>query len=400
MSRSISPPPLKRRKVAVQESAKLNPIRIFSWNISGIDAFLPPPNTQNITAFFQPKSSTSSGQSTSSSSPLRAFLTRHNNPHVLFLQELKIAPRNATDTLASLRRALNPPTSDAHRPTYEIHISLPRDKYNARAFGGKLYGVATILRSDFADKHITRVYAPDWDLEGRVLITETNFPETKSPIEIKPPIQTNFPPEDTLIPKSHPEPLALINIYAINGTSAPYYNPDTGKVTGTRHDLKVRYHSLLRDECLLLEKRGFHVVVAGDVNVARSAWDGFPRLRTVPEIHCVNRRDFNGKFFGRGDNIRAGVECGEGVGHGSEGVEGGCLDAVDVWRAVFGEERRYTYFPRGREWGSSCDRVDMVFVSGGLWEAGRVLGTGILDTVQEGGTSDHVPIWVEVGVGG
>jgi len=107
----------------------------------------------------------------------------------------------------------------------------------------------------------------------------------------------------------------------------------------------------------------------------------------------VNRRDFNEKFFGRVDNERAGVEVG-----GWE-VEGECLDAVDVWRAVYGAERKYTYYPQGREWGTSCDRVDMVFVSKGLWEGGRVLGTGILDTVQERGTSDHVPVWIEVGLG-
>ncbi|KAK0641659.1 Endonuclease/exonuclease/phosphatase, partial [Cercophora newfieldiana] len=354
-------------------------IRIFSWNINGMDAFLPPPHTQKITTFFHPKPSTSSHTSPPPSpSPLRAFLTRHNNPHVLFLQELKIAPQNAPATLASLRRALQPPSTSTSTPPYKIHTSLPRDKHNARAFGGKLYGVAALIRCDFADRHLDRIYAPDWDREGRVLI-----------LELKPPSSLPAKP-NTQTPSA--KPLTLINTYAPNGTSAPYYHPQTGTPTGTRHDFKLRFHSLLRDECLALQARGFHVVIAGDVNVARGPWDGFPRLRTVPGVHCENRKDFNGKFFGREDCERAGADW------NGEGDEG-CLDAVDVWRGVYGAERRYTYYPRGVEWGRSCDRVDMVFVSRELWEEKRVLGTGILDTVQERGTSDHVPVWVEVRLG-
>ena len=80
---------------------------------------------------------------------------------------------------------------------------------------------------------------------------------------------------------------------------------------------------------------------------------------------------------------------------GGGGEEGG-LGGVDVWRAMHGDERRYTYFPRNRKWGSSCDRVDCVIVSRGLWESGLVKACGILDSEEERGPSDHVPIWVDV----
>ncbi|KAK0620410.1 hypothetical protein B0T14DRAFT_586753 [Immersiella caudata] len=304
MSRNFSPPPLKQRKVAVRDNTQGDLIRIFSWNINSIDAFLPPPNTQKIAAFFQPKPS-------STEAP-----THH--------------PRSAAP---STLQTLN---STTKLRNYNVHTSLPRDRYNARAFGGKLYGVATILRSDFAERRIERVYAPDWDLEGRVLIAETRSPC-----------------EENHVSERGEKPLAMINICATNGTDGPYYHPDTGKAVGTRHDPAM--------------------------------------LRAVPSRHCVNWRDFNGKLFGKEDNERAGVEGGE--------VEGESLDAVDVWRAVNGAERKYTYYPRGKEWVMSCDRMDMVFVSRDLWEEERVLKPGIFDTVQERGTSDHVPIWVEVGLG-
>jgi hypothetical protein len=39
-------------------------------------------------------------------------------------------------------------------------------------------------------------------------------------------------------------------------------------------------------------------------------------------------------------------------------VEEEIFDGMDAWRELFAEERRYTYYLRGREWGSRCDRVD------------------------------------------
>lgn len=398
----------------------LQTIRIFSWNINGIDPFLPTQSTK-ITSFFQP--SNPSQQPTPPKSPsIRAFLARHGFPEVLFLQELKIQPSNPKPIaalLTSLNTPLNP-SDDALSPsrTYTLHTSLPRDKYNARGFGGKLYGVGTILRADVAQSLVARVRDVPWDLEGRVSVVELHSLS---------PLPTTTPPSPSPQPNSLAKPLALLNIYAVNGTAAPYRCPTTGRPHGTRHDHKLAFHARLRDECLALEAIGFRVVVAGDLNVARGALDGWPGLRTWPRQHCVNRADFNGKFFGRGENERGaawvgggdgGKEGGEGGEGGGEGEGGGdgdgdagtrdggkgekerWWDGVDVWRAMYGRERKYTYFPRGREWGTSCDRVDMVIVSRALWEEGRVVGTGILDTPQERGVSDHVPLWVEVRVDG
>ena len=111
------------------------------------------------------------------------------------------------------------------------------------------------------------------------------------------------------------------------------------------------------------------------MNVARTENDSYPALR-MGEEHVVNRADFEEKII-----------SGAGM--------------TDVWRMRWGEEgRKFTYRPRrkGRGWGSGGDRVDMVLVGRGL--EGTVRGCDILDCEEERGGSDHVPLWVEVEVGG
>ncbi|KAK4198002.1 Endonuclease/exonuclease/phosphatase [Triangularia verruculosa] len=376
MTREISPPPLKRRRLAPKDAeSKAQSFRVFSWNINGVGAFLPP-TTAKITTFFKQTNNSearpvsppkTTGQRTSNL--LRAFLARHNWPEVLFLQELKIK-HGDSKTLAALLTAINTPLNSSdiasEGRSYTLDAVLPRDKYNARGFQGRLYGVGTIIRKDFARNHVTQIRDVDWDLEGRVNIVELK----KGPAENR--------------------PLALINIYAVNGTTAPYRSPETGKVAGTRHDHKLAFHTRLRDECLELEARGYDVVVAGDLNIARGILDGHPNLRTHPAQHCINRADFNAKFFGKEDNERANAYV------TVNDEDEACLDAVDVFRAIHGTERRHTYHPRTANWGSSCDRVDLILVSKCLWEDGRVLNTGLLDSPQERGPSDHVPLWVEL----
>lgn len=207
-----------------------------------------------------------------------------------------------------------------------------------------MYGIASIMRRDFSDSAVETVREVDWDLEGRVHCIELR------------------------------QQLAVFNVYAVNGTDNPYRSPVTGAVAGTRHDRKLAFHRLLVEECKRYEARGWKVVLAGDFNVARSVIDGWPNLRTYPEQHVRNRADFNAKFFEDEDGLRA----------------------VDVWRALKGRERRYTYFPRGRPWGSSCDRVDFAVVSRKLFDEGVVVDSGILDSAEERGPSDHVPLWVEL----
>ncbi|KUI59000.1 hypothetical protein VP1G_06226 [Cytospora mali] len=429
MERDISPPPTKRRKLtAVPSSSSNEPIgikpqvmtggstrciRIFSWNINGIQSFLPE-STAPITSFFKPTVqqqkrarddepaadiSPSRGplQKTSTNSTLRAFLARHQWPEVLFLQELKINPSDQKTPTALLSTINTSSGSDDPKlpcTTYTLDVNRPRDKFNAKGFGGKLYGVGTILREDFASRHVASIRHAEWDLEGRVSIVELR----------RPPGDDDHACDKTTRCQGNghrPKPLALLNVYAVNGTSAPYKSPESGKIVGTRHDHKLAFHSRLRDECLMLERRGFDVVVAGDLNVARGRLDGHPNLRTWPKQHSLNRADFNAKFFRDEDNRRADAYVGRqgadiGSGKSGDGDEDS-FDGVDVFRALRGKTRKYTYHPRSdREWGSNCDRVDLIIFSRSLHTTGRVVDTDIFDTPQERGTSDHVPLWVAV----
>lgn len=369
MSRSISPPSKRRRtsvdydrptkepSSATLDSPPPDVMRIFSWNINGIAPFLQKP----ITSFFH-SSRTSQAKRIKEVIPpasLRGFLHRHHWPAVLFLQEVKIASTD-TKTQNAVRSAVNAAlpiesTTSGKGPAYEVHLVLPTDRHNARGLGGngKVYGVCSIIRSDLFLRYGARFRTVDWDQEGRVSIVELQAAASK---------------------------LALFNIYAVNGTDNPYRDPATGAVRGTRHDRKLAFHRRLMEECLRLEDEGWGVLVAGDMNVAPSLLDGYPRLRTTPHQHVINRADFNSRFLG--------------IKNGSGGSMS--WDGVDVWRQIHETERRYTYFPRSREWGTSCDRVDYVIAGRSIWEAGFITGSGILDSEAERGPSDHVPVWVDV----
>ncbi|CAD0039858.1 unnamed protein product [Aureobasidium pullulans] len=136
-------------------------------------------------------------------------------------------------------------SAKAEEPDYEAHFCLPSDPHNARGFGRKVYGVCTILRKDFATKHNHSVRTVDWDLEGRIQVVETEDPK-----------------------------LSIWNIYAVNGTDNPYKDSKTGAITGTRHDRKLAVHKHMLEEAKALEARGYGVIIAGDLNIARSRLDG------------------------------------------------------------------------------------------------------------------------------
>ncbi|MCJ1396109.1 hypothetical protein MMC18_008998 [Xylographa bjoerkii] len=337
-----------------------NQLRIFSWNLNGINPFLQP----TITSFFHSSRNKDSSKHASSreSSPvpptpsLRACLQRWKWPQVVCLQEVKIA-RSDLKTQQAVRQAVRTPRNVAHggseqEPGYMAHFSLPKDKYNARGFGGKVYGVCTLIRDDLAsDEHSSigdLIKDVCWDLEGRVLVLE--LPSRK---------------------------LAVFNNYAVNGTDNPYRDTRTGEVTGTRHDRKRAFHTNLQAECKSYESRGWAVVVAGDLNVARSPLDGFPSRR-MGEAHVANRIDFEAKFM-------------------ATEQEGG-LGMADTYRALHGGELKYSYRGRGREWGSSCDRVDLILLSSNRVTDGRIVLTeaDILDEEAERGPSDHVPLYITV----
>ncbi|KAH0388778.1 exodeoxyribonuclease III, partial [Aureobasidium melanogenum] len=341
---SISPPPLKRRRLGDNETEPAtspknipNEARfcVYSWNVNGIQPFVQKP----ITSFFQSKKPSSKQQTTeaTTTASLRDFLRRHSWPTILCLQEVKINPSDEA-TKSAVRQAVR--STKESEPDYEAHFCLPTDPNNARGFGRKVYGVCTIIRKSFVTKYQPTVRSVDWDLEGRFQIVEIEEPQ-----------------------------LSIWNIYAVNGTDNPYKDSKTGTVIGTRHGRKLAVHKHMLDEAKSLEAQGFSVILAGDMNIARSHLDGRPNLRTFPQQHAINRADFNKKFFDADEGLKA----------------------VDTYRHIHGDEKGYTYYPRGRKFGSSCDRVDLIICSKSLEE--RIIDAGICATEKERGPSDHVPLF-------
>ncbi|TKA71059.1 hypothetical protein B0A55_07235 [Friedmanniomyces simplex] len=361
---TISPPPSKRQKLSESRAAtshtpaEPNLLSIYSHNVNGIAPYL----QQSIKTFFQP----SQGSQTADLEPtasLRHFLRRHGYPSVLFLQEVKINPHDRA-TMRALEKAVASGAATVDEPDYVVHVCLPSDKYNARGFGRKVYGVASIIRRDWFLQHVERVRPVSWDHEGRFLVVETKA--------------------------IGPRPLAIFNIYAVNGTELPYKDV-SGAVTGTRHDRKLHVHALLQAECRALEADGFGVILAGDMNIARSQLDGYPNLRTFPHQHCINRADFEKKFFASSSTSTATDSDESSTADRSSEQDAGGLGMVDTFRHLHPTKKAYTYYPRGKTFGESCDRVDMIMVSKSLEE--DITAAGILETPAERGPSDPVPLF-------
>ncbi|KAI9847522.1 MAG: hypothetical protein M1838_000848 [Thelocarpon superellum] len=357
---------IRDQKGALRDLTTL--LRIYSWNVNGIAPLLQRP----ITSFF---SGAPQGSTSRPSTPLRSFLRRHKWPQVLCLQEVKIAPRDLA-TQRAVEQAVNDP-DDEEGPEYSVRFCLPRDRHNARGFGGKMYGVATIVQSSLLEPcplRTPRLTVPhrgtatattttrqvSWDAEGRVLVTTL------------PPLQ-----------------LAILNIYAVNGTDSAYRDPTTGRVAGTRHERKRAFHALLLAESAALEKAGLDVLLVGDLNVALARVDSHPFLRTAAP-HAVSRADFVAKFL-----AAPGVTAEEPAGDPTQ-RDPGSLHAVDTFRYFHGPTaRRYTYYPRHKPWGSGCDRVDLMLASRRLVKHRKALvEADILDSELERGPSDHVPLYV------
>ncbi|KAH9821961.1 Endonuclease/Exonuclease/phosphatase family [Teratosphaeria destructans] len=319
---SISPPPSKRRKLSGsgnKATSRQDTLEIISWNVNGIAPFLQP----SITSFFKAQVKEKSDAPPRAS--LRDFLRRHDYPTMLFLQEVKMNPDDASSVRA-LEKAVRAEVS--HEPDYVAHVCLPSDKFNARGFGRKVYGVGSIIRKDFMDRHVERVRQVEWDMEGRFLVTETKALHD--------------------LPR-----LAIFNIYAVNGTENPYKDPANGVVVGTRHDRKRKVHELLQRECRELEARGFQIILAGDLNIARAPIDGHPNLRTFPVVHGEHRRDFEARF----------MACGTDRGQKPSTRHEEGLGMIDTFRHLHPAKKGYSYYPRTRDFGESCDRVDMILVS-------------------------------------
>lgn len=176
-SESISPPPIKRRKLSGTDdraqSCQLNDrLTIYSWNVNGIVPLLPA--QKPITSFFKPQRPDRPAQiSTAASTSLRDVLRRYQWPTVLFLQEVKINPDDHA-TQRAVEKAVLPGDEESPRgPAYRVFFCLPTDKHNARGFSRKVYGVCSIIRQDFHDDFVVRVREVSWDVEGRFLVCET-----------------------------------------------------------------------------------------------------------------------------------------------------------------------------------------------------------------------------------
>src|SRR5690349_13028049 len=130
---------------------------------------------------------------------LPAIVEALGMPEVVCLQELRIRASDA-EAIAALESSL---------PGYRCHHALPRDPRNVTFRGGRMYGVATFAKGRW------RREAPAWDLEGRVVVVRRRG-------------------------------LAVVNVYAVNGTSKPWFD-EAGRVAGDRHALKRRFQSSVLD---------------------------------------------------------------------------------------------------------------------------------------------------------
>lgn len=366
MDREISPPPLKRQRVTrtledeipkKDHPSSSTSLSIFSWNINGIAPFVQKP----ITSFFTSDQASRNQPEAS----LRAVLRRHRFPALFFLQEIKINPSDSA-TQNAVSRAVKRDSSEPNtNPDYVVHFCLPADKYNATGFGRKVYGVCSIVRKDFADQYVECMRTVDWDAEGRFSVVET-----KANLDA---------------PK-----LAIFNVYMVNGTDNPYKDPATGAIADTRHTRKLAVHRLLQAETRKLERDGYQVIIAGDINIAVAKIDGHPNLRVFPHQHVVNRQDFIDRFLGGHEN---GDSSQVHTGDANHEVVDEGLNMMDTFRSLHPNEKGYSYYPRRGTFGESCDRVDMILCSRSL--EGNCVEAEMLATPADRGTSDHVPVYAK-----
>jgi exodeoxyribonuclease-3 len=243
-------------------------------------------------------------------------------PDVLCLQEVRIRPQDRAHVEA-MQAAL---------PGYACHHALCDDAQNGRFRGGRAYGVVTYVRDQLAAQALPR---PSWDREGRVIAIAL------------------------------PEPaLAVINVYAVNGTDRPHFDHELGRIEGDRHAFKRRFQADLTAYARALHAQR-ELVLLGDWNVSRSALDSWPRLRTQGP-HALARAMFNETLMP-------------------------ALDVVDAFRELHPTRRAYTWFNRLAPPGAlDAARVDFALVSRTLLE--KVARAEIFDDPTERFHSDHAPV--------
>ncbi|GJE87549.1 DNase I-like protein [Phanerochaete sordida] len=230
------------------------------------------------------------------------------------------------DWLAALTAAVNGRGRDGG-PRYTAHIALNRAPRGPRHFG-----VATFAREPGA---VAAAREVAWDAEGRVVVLE---------------LRAGW---------------ALVNVYALNGSEHPWRAPaGAGVVPQTRNERKREFNRLLLREVRAMQARGLRVVLVGDFNISLTAKDCFPRLRTEYP-HALARKEFNETFI-PGANV------------------------VDVFREKHGDEKRFSWFAKGRPQGSDCARVDYALVE--RTQVDRVVEIEYMDDPKERAHSDHAPL--------
>jgi exodeoxyribonuclease III len=316
-----------------ESAAPMLALKIVSWNVETLARYLEPlqpleplePIPQRDPRRAPPRLTRARAWPS-----LAEVAARLGGPDVLCLQEVRIRPQDSA-AIANARAAL---------PGYDCRLSLNTDTENARFRGGRAHGVATYLRGNVRARHCQL----PWDREGRVLVTKLDA-----------------------------QRLAIVNVYAVNGTSKPYFDHELGRIDGDRHDFKRRFNRLLMEACAELQSDGFRLLLIGDWNISRSAIDTFPRLRTEAP-HALARSLFNEEFIP-------------------------ALNVSDVFRHLHPEARRYTWFNRSAARSQRLDaaRVDFALLSTELLPA--VVSAGIHDDQAMSLGSDHAPLWVELLLG-
>lgn len=291
-----------------------NVMRVVAWNIENLAPYLG--TSEHVPA-----------RATGTPPPALADVAAQlGSPHVLCLQEVRVR-RSDAELIARVRAAL---------PGHDCGVALCDDPRNARFRGGRLYGVATYARDELGVQHS----GVQWDREGRVLVS--------------------------LLAR---ERLAIVNVYAVNGTFKPYFDHELGRLEGDRHGFKRRFNRRLMRMCQELRGLGLQLLLIGDWNISRSKLDTVPRLRTEPP-HAQARQEFNEEF-----------------------IPG--LELVDVFRQLHPSARSYTWFNRRAAPGRlDAARVDFALISSALMP--HVRDAGIWQAPELRFRSDHAPLYVDL----
>jgi exodeoxyribonuclease III len=249
---------------------------------------------------------------------------RLGEPAALCLQEVRIRASDAA-AIAAMARLL---------PEFRCFHSLNRDPRNGAFRGGRAYGVVTYLREDVHARQVDF----QWDREGRICALLLRSPD-----------------------------IALVNVYAVNGTARPHWDHVIEDFAGDRHAFKQRFIEQLGRELMEPPFADKPLILVGDWNVSRAKIDTTPRLRTE-EPHATARRRFNDEFMPT-------------------------LDVVDVFREQHPDARSYTWFNVRARTRLDAARVDFVLASRALMPR---VQSGIEAEPDVRPGSDHAPVWLEI----